>query len=82
VAWRTDKNHLGFYLRLYLLKGQSDIHQQVLHDEWRRLCVYIDEKKLQQACDGYFMEGRQESADPLWEALSLAFWLRNENTRD
>jgi asparagine synthase (glutamine-hydrolysing) len=82
VAWRTDKDHLGFYFTLNRLMGQSEIYQQVLHDEWQRLCAYIDEKKLRQAYDGYFKNGKQEGAEPLWEAISLAFWLRNEISRN
>jgi asparagine synthase (glutamine-hydrolysing) len=78
VVWRTDKDHLGFYFTLNRLKGQSEIYQQVLQDEWQRLCIYIDEKKLRQAYDGYFKDGKEESAEHLWEAISLAFWLRNE----
>jgi asparagine synthase (glutamine-hydrolysing) len=78
VVWRTDKDHLGFYFTLNRLKGQSEIFQQVLHDEWQRLCVYIDEEKLRRAYDGYFVKGDQASAEPLWEAISLAFWLKNE----
>jgi asparagine synthase (glutamine-hydrolysing) len=44
VAWRTDKDHLGFHFTLNRLKGQSEIFKQLLNDDWKRLCVYIDEK--------------------------------------
>jgi len=78
VVWRTDKDHLGWYFTLNRLRAQSEIFQQVLHDEWQRLCVYLDEEKLRRAYDGYFLNGDEESAERLWEAISLAFWLKNE----
>jgi asparagine synthase (glutamine-hydrolysing) len=81
VVWRTDKDHLGFYFTLNRLRGQSEIYQQLLQDEWQRLCAYVDEAKLRQAYDGYFGKGDQKSAEPLWQAISLAFWLKNENGR-
>jgi asparagine synthase (glutamine-hydrolysing) len=78
VVWRTDKDHLGFYFTLNRLKAQSQIFQQLLQDEWHRLSVYIDEKRLRRAHDGFFINADPESAEPLWEAIALAFWLKNE----
>ena len=80
VVWRTDKDHLGFYFTLDRLKYQSGINQQVLQDEWKSLCAYVDEKRLRQTHDGYFKEGREESAELLWEVISLAFWLRDSRS--
>jgi hypothetical protein len=37
--------------------------------------VYIDEKKLRRAYDGFYEDGNQECAEHLWEAIALAFWL-------
>jgi len=81
VVWRTDKDHMGFYFTMNRLKYHNDIYRQLLSDEWQKLCVYIDEKKLQQVIDDYDKDGKPESAELLWEALSLAFWLKNDYSR-
>ncbi len=78
VVWRRDKDGLGGYFNLLLLRARTDYFLELLHEEEPNLRSYVDTSKLFRLWQEYLQSGNDRHMGSLWYTTGLALWLRHQ----
>ena len=78
VCWRRGREHLGRDFTRSLLTLEGELIENIVSNHLEDIGEYVDTGAVREAYHRYVSRGTFEAGAAVWEAVTLAVWLRGD----